>query len=125
MGRLLIIGVFFVLAGLCEIGGGYLVWGWMREHKPLTWALVGAWILAAYGVVAALQPISEFGRVYAAYGGVFIALSLAWGVLVDEFRPDRWDVLGALICVAAWWSWSPRLVGRTTAEKTLGLRQIR
>ena len=100
MGRLLIIGVFFVLAGLCEIGGGYLVWGWMREHKPLAWALVGALILAAYGVVAALQPISEFGRVYAAYGGVFIALSLAWGVLVDEFRPDRWDVLGALICVA-------------------------
>jgi len=99
MGRLLIIGVFFVLAGLCEIGGGYLVWGWMREHKPLAWALVGALILAAYGVVAALQPISEFGRVYAAYGGVFIALSLAWGVLVDEFRPDRWDVLGALICV--------------------------
>jgi len=99
MGRLLIIGVFFVLAGLCEIGGGYLVWGWMREHKPLAWALVGALILAAYRVVAALQPISEFGRVYAAYGGVFIALSLAWGVLVDEFRPDRWDVLGALICV--------------------------
>jgi small multidrug resistance family-3 protein len=99
MGRLFIIGVLFVLAGLCEIGGGYLVWGWMREHKPLTWALVGALILAAYGVVAALQPISEFGRVYAAYGGVFIALSLAWGVLVDEFRPDRWDVLGALICV--------------------------
>jgi small multidrug resistance family-3 protein len=100
MGRLLIIGVLFVLAGLCEIGGGYLVWGWMREHKPLAWALVGALILAAYGVVAALQPISEFGRVYAAYGGVFIALSLAWGALVDEFRPDRWDVLGALICVA-------------------------
>jgi small multidrug resistance family-3 protein len=100
MGRLFIIGVLFVLAGLCEIGGGYLVWGWMREHKPLAWALVGALILAAYGVVAALQPISEFGRVYAAYGGVFIALSLAWGVLVDEFRPDRWDVLGALICVA-------------------------
>jgi small multidrug resistance family-3 protein len=99
MGRLFIIGVLFVLAGLCEIGGGYLVWGWMREHKPLAWALLGALILAAYGVVAALQPISEFGRVYAAYGGVFIALSLAWGVLVDEFRPDRWDVLGAVICV--------------------------
>jgi small multidrug resistance family-3 protein len=55
-----------VLAGLCEIGGGYLVWGWMREHKPLAWALLGAIILATYGVVAALQPIGEFGRVYAA-----------------------------------------------------------
>jgi small multidrug resistance family-3 protein len=50
--------------------------------------------------VAALQPIPEFGRVYAAYGGVFIALALAWGVVVDGFRPDRYDLLGATICVA-------------------------
>lgn len=100
MGRLVIIGALFLLAGLCEIGGGYLVWGWVREHKPLAWALLGAGILAAYGLVAALQPISEFGRVYAAYGGVFIALALLWGVLVDGFRPDRWDLLGATICVA-------------------------
>jgi small multidrug resistance family-3 protein len=97
--RLLIIGALFVLAGLCEIGGGYLAWGWMREHKPLQWALVGGLILAAYGVVAALQPISEFGRTYAAYGGIFITLALAWGFLVDGFRPNRWDLLGALICV--------------------------
>ena len=80
-------GVLFVVAGLCEIGGGYLVWGWMRDHRPLAWALVGGAVLVAlYGVVAALQPIPEFGRVYAAYGGVFIALALAWGVLVDGFR---------------------------------------
>ena len=70
----------------------------MREHKPLLWALVGAVILAVYGVVAALQPISEFGRVYAAYGGIFIALSLAWGIIVDGFQPDKWDLLGAAIC---------------------------
>jgi small multidrug resistance family-3 protein len=56
-------------------------------------------VLAAYGVVAALQPISEFGRVYAAYGGIFIALALLWGIIVDGFRPDRWDLLGAAICV--------------------------
>ena|SRR5215211_8773600 len=62
-------------------------------------AILGALILAAYGVVAALQPISEFGRVYAAYGGIFIALSLVWGIVVDGFRPDRWDLLGAAICV--------------------------
>ena len=99
MGRLLLIVGLFVLAGLCEIGGGYLVWGWMREHRPVAWALIGALVLAAYGVVAALQPISEFGRVYAAYGGVFIALALLWGVLVDGFRPDRWDLLGASICM--------------------------
>jgi small multidrug resistance family-3 protein len=98
--RLLVIGVLFVTAGLCEIGGGYLVWGWMRDHKSLAWALLGALILAAYGVVAALQPISEFGRVYAAYGEVFIALALFWGIIVDGFRPDRYDLLGTSICVA-------------------------
>ena len=97
---MMIIGGLFVLAGLCEIGGGYLVWGWVREGKPLPWALAGASILALYGLVAALQPIAEFGRVYAAYGGIFIALALAWGVVVDGFRPDRYDLLGALICVA-------------------------
>jgi small multidrug resistance family-3 protein len=71
----------------------------MREHKPLLWALLGAVVLAAYGMVAALQPISEFGRVYAAYGGIFIALALLWGIIVDGFLPDRWDLLGAAICV--------------------------
>ena len=96
----MVVGGLFVLAGLCEIGGGYLVWGWMRESKPLLWALVGGLILATYGVVVALQPITEFGRTYAAYGGIFIALALVWGIVVDGFRPDRYDVLGALICVA-------------------------
>jgi small multidrug resistance family-3 protein len=100
MGKLLIVGGLFVLAGLCEIGGGYLVWGWMREQKPLLWALVGAVILALYGVIAALQPIEVFGRVYAAYGGIFIVLALAWGILVEGFRPDRYDILGATIALA-------------------------
>lgn len=95
----MIVGGLFVLAGLCEIGGGYRVWGWMRDHKPLFWALAGAAVLALYGVVAALQPISRFGWVYAAYDGIFMALSLAWGVTVDGFRPDRYDLLGALIFV--------------------------
>lgn len=99
MPKLLIIGGLFVLAGLCEIGGGYLIWGWLRQDKPLAWALLGAAILALYGVVAALQPIEAFGRVYAAYGGVFIALALIWGVLVEGWRPDRYDVLGAVIAV--------------------------
>ena len=100
MSKLFVIVGLFVLAGLCEIGGGYLVWGWVREGKALSWALAGAGILALYGLVAALQPIAEFGRVYAAYGGIFIALALTWGILVDGFRPDRYDLLGALICVA-------------------------
>ena len=99
MSKVLVIGSLFVLAGLCEIGGGYLVWGWLRQDRPFFWALVGAVILALYGVVAALQPIEAFGRVYAAYGGVFIALALLWGVLVEGWRPDRYDVLGAMIAI--------------------------
>jgi small multidrug resistance family-3 protein len=71
----------------------------VREHKPFAWALLGATVFAAYGVVAALQPTSEFGRVYAAHGGGYIALPLLWGVVVDGFRPDRYDLLGALICL--------------------------
>jgi hypothetical protein len=59
--RLLIIGGLFVLAGLCEIGGGYLVWGWMREHKPLLWALLGAAILAAYGWLPPCNPSPSLG----------------------------------------------------------------
>ncbi len=100
MTKLAVISGLFVLAGLCEIGGGYLVWGWMREGRPLLWALAGAVILVLYGVVAALQPISEFGRVYAAYGGVFVALALTWSVLIDGFRPDKYDLLGALVVLA-------------------------
>jgi small multidrug resistance family-3 protein len=94
-----IIAGLFVLAGLCEIGGGYLVWGWTRDQKPLLWALIGAAVLASYGVVAALQPIPHFGRVYAAYGGIFIVMALAWGVLIEGFRPDRWDILGASVAL--------------------------
>lgn len=104
MERLLVIGGLFVLAGLCEIGGGYLVWGWMREHRPLAWALLGALVLAAYGVVAALQPISEFGRVYAAYGGVFIALALGRGAWSwTGSGPTGGTCWGRRSAWRAWW----------------------
>jgi small multidrug resistance family-3 protein len=89
---------FFLLAGLLEIGGGYLVWLWLRERRPAWMGLLGGLALAAYGMVAALQP-ATFGRVYAAYGGVFIVLSLLWGWGVDGHRPDRWDYLGGALCV--------------------------
>ncbi len=90
---------YFVLAGLMEIGGGYLVWLWLREKKPLWVGLVGALVLVGYGIVPTFQP-AHFGRVYAAYGGVFIVLSLLWGWVMDGVRPDRWDVIGAALCVA-------------------------
>lgn len=86
---------YFVLAGLCEIGGGYLVWLWLRDGKSPWFAVLGVVVLAIYGVVPTLQPKSaDFGRVYAAYGGVFIVLALVWGWRVDHFVPDRADLLG-------------------------------
>lgn len=90
--------LYFLLAGVCEIGGGYLVWLWLREGKPLAYGLMGAVVLVLYGVVPTLQP-ANFGRVYAAYGGVFIALSVLWGWKIDGVTPDRFDVIGAMIAL--------------------------
>ena len=91
--------LLFVLAALAEIGGAWLVWQGWREHRGPLWIAAGALALAAYGFVATFQPDPHFGRILAAYGGVFVAGSLAWGVAVDKFRPDRFDYLGAGICL--------------------------
>jgi small multidrug resistance family-3 protein len=92
--------VLFVVAALCEIGGAWLVWQGVREGRGLRYVAGGFVALALYGLVATGQPDQHFGRVLAAYGGVFIAGSLAWGVIVDGFRPDRYDIAGALIALA-------------------------
>ena len=77
--------IYFAAAGLCEIGGGYLVWLWLRESKPIAFAIAGAVLLILYGIIPTLQPASaSFGRVYAAYGGVFVALSILWGWRIDK-----------------------------------------
>ena len=91
--------VLFVLAAVAEIGGAWMVWQGVRERRG--WGFVGAGIVALglYGFFATLQPSPHFGRILAAYGGVFVAGSLAWGVLVDGFRPDRFDIIGATICL--------------------------
>jgi small multidrug resistance family-3 protein len=91
--------VWFVAAGLCEIGGGYLVWQWLREGKPSSYGLVGAVILMLYGVIPTFQP-AHFGRVYAAYGGIFIVLSLLWAWKFDGAKPDSYDLIGATLCLA-------------------------
>jgi small multidrug resistance family-3 protein len=89
----------FVLAGLCEIGGGWLVWQWWRAGAAWPVGLAGAAALVLYGIVPTYQPV-HFGRVYAAYGGVFVVLSLAWGWGLDRVAPDRFDLLGAGLCLA-------------------------
>jgi small multidrug resistance family-3 protein len=91
--------LLFLLAGLAEIGGGYLIWLWLREGKPAWYGLLGAFVLVVYGIIPTLQPFPNFGRVYAAYGGVFIVLSLLWGWGVDKKSPDLYDWLGAAICL--------------------------
>lgn len=89
----------FVLAALAEVGGAWMVWQGVREHRGLLWVGAGVVALGLYGFVATFQPDAHFGRILAAYGGVFVAGSLAWGMVLDGFRPDRYDVLGALVCL--------------------------
>jgi small multidrug resistance family-3 protein len=91
--------VLFVLAAVAEIGGAWLVWQGVREHRGAVFVGAGVLALGGYGFVATLQPDPHFGRILAAYGGVFVAGSLAWGMALDDFRPDRYDVAGALICL--------------------------
>lgn len=91
--------VLFVLAGLAEIGGGYLIWQWLREDKSALLGLLGGIALVLYGIIATWQVFPSFGRVYAAYGGVFIVLSVLWGWGVDKKTPDVYDCLGAAICL--------------------------
>lgn len=87
----------FILAGLFEIGGGWLVWSTVRENKPWWWALLGSVVLVGYGFLPTLQPVDDFGRVYAVYGGYFIALSFAWGYAVDGLQVDIGDIFGSMV----------------------------
>jgi len=91
---------FFILAGILEIGGGYLIWLWLREGKSILYGIIGAVVLVIYGIIPTLQPSNaNFGRVYAAYGGIFIALSILWGWKVDNILPDKFDLVGGAIAL--------------------------
>ncbi|WP_059172057.1 YnfA family protein [Bacillus sp. FJAT-27445] len=107
----MILAIFlFVIAGLAEIGGGYLVWLWLREGRPLFYGIIGGLILVAYGVIPTFQNFPSFGRVYAAYGGVFIIIAVLWGWAIDRKTPDLYDWLGAAICLVgvSIMLWAPR-----------------
>ena len=88
---------YFILAGLAEIGGGYLIWLYLRNGKRPLYFLLGGVILIIYGIIPTLQPASSFGKVYAAYGGVFIALSILWVWLIDGIHPDTYDIIGGIV----------------------------
>lgn len=91
--------ILFVLAAAAEIGGAWLIWQGVRENRGWILAALGVVALGAYGFLAALQPDANFGRVLAAYGGIFVAGSLAWGIIVDGFRPTMWDYVGSAVCL--------------------------
>jgi len=88
----------FLIAALAEIGGGYLIWLWIRRKKKIIFGIVGGIVLFTYGVIPTLQP-AEFGRVYAAYGGFFIVSSILWGIVIDKKRPDRYEIIGAILAI--------------------------
>jgi small multidrug resistance family-3 protein len=88
----------FLLAELAEIGGEYLVWLWIRQKKRLIFGIVGGIILLTYGIIPTLQP-SNFGRVYAAYGGFFIISSILWGMMIDKKKPDKFEIIGSMVAV--------------------------
>lgn len=91
--------VLFMVACLFEIGGGYLMWQWIRHGKSLLVGAAGAALLVLYGVLPNFQPSPYFGRVYAAYGGLFIVASLLWDWKFDGRAPDKADTVGALLCL--------------------------
>jgi small multidrug resistance family-3 protein len=95
---MLITLLFFFLAGICEIGGGYLVWLWLRENMEWFLGLLGGFILFLYGIVPTLQP-SHFHRIYAAYGGTFIIMSVLWGWIFEGIAPDMYDMIGIFIAI--------------------------
>lgn len=92
--------IYFIIAGIFEIGGGYLIWLWLREGKTIWYGVLGAIILILYGIIPTFQPKTDsFSKVYAAYGGVFIVLSILWGWKVDNIVPDKFDLIGGAIAL--------------------------
>lgn len=108
VGKIFLSLALFLLAGLAEIGGGWLVWQTIRENKAWYLALIGSFVLIGYGFIPCAQPVDNFGRVYAVYGGFFILLSYLWGWAVDKEKPDMGDWIGtgvamAGVCIAFFW----------------------
>lgn len=89
----------YVAAALAEIAGCFAFWAWAREGRSLWWVAPGVLSLIAFAALLTRVEAAAAGRAYAAYGGVYIAVSLAWLWRVEGVRPDRWDMVGAAICV--------------------------
>ena len=90
----------YALAALAEIAGCFAFWAWLKLDKPLWWLLPGVASLALFAWLLTLIDTAAAGRAYAAYGGIYIAASLAWLWVVEGVRPDRWDATGVTLALA-------------------------
>ena len=101
---------FYLLAALSEIVGCFAFWAWLRLGRTALWTLPGLVSLALFAACLTQVDSGSAGRAFAAYGGVYIAASLAWLWLAEGIRPDRWDIAGALLCVVGAFVivWGPR-----------------
>jgi small multidrug resistance family-3 protein len=89
----------YLAAALAEIAGCFAFWAWLRLDRSPLWLLPGMASLALFAWLLTLAGSPAAGRAFAAYGGVYIASSLAWLRVVEGVRPDRWDLLGAALCL--------------------------
>lgn len=118
--RIIKSSLLFFLAGLAEIGGGYFIWIWLRNDASIMWGILGGLVLIIYGVIPTFQQFPNFGRIYAAYGGVFIIMAILWGWWIDGIKPDTYDWVGTVVALlgTAIILWSPRK--ETATEGDLG-----
>lgn len=102
----------YIAAAVAEIAGCFAFWAWLRLGNSMLWLVPGVASLVAFAYLLTLSPAEHAGRAYAVYGGIYIVCSLAWLWLAEGFRPDRWDLMGAVVCLtgAAIILWGPRTV---------------
>ena len=100
IGAILKAFLLYPLAAFCEIGGCFAFWSWLKSGRTALWTLPGTVALLLFAALLTRIPSAYAGRAFAAYGGIYVAASLLWLWLVEQSVPDRWDLLGAAVCIA-------------------------
>lgn len=104
--------LLFPLAALFEIAGCFAFWAVLKSGKSALWLAAGIAALVVFAFLLTLVPVAQAGRAYAVYGGIYIVASLGWLFAVEGVRPDRWDLIGAMIALvgAGVILWGPRTI---------------